>query len=349
MSRFRLIRWLWLLTLWAIPLLASGTGDRVRHHWGRGLWLPAQRLLIGGYANLTYKHLRDGQDHGSLDDLSLFLTWTPHPRVRLFSELELEDLITIHKDSIDSDRRFFSVERLYLDYLGGENWHLRLGKFLTPVGRWNVIHAAPLVWTTSRPLVTTHLFAPHASGAMVSAGFTPGDHDLDLSLYFDASEDLDPKRNPVSFRIAGGLRLNYAWSEHLETGVSYLHFKMARPVFQPDTDLFGLDFRWRWQGFEISGEFAHRRPNDGHASETGLYTQAVVPLGHHLFGVGRYEFIRGTHFLEEGTRKGDAHLQIVGLAWRPKPPLVLKLEYRFGQHNRQLADDGWLMSIATLF
>ncbi|HEB77305.1 MAG TPA: hypothetical protein ENI90_02115 [Methylothermaceae bacterium] len=333
--------WLWLLA--ALPLTLAA--EPVRYHWGRGLSLPDQKLLVGGYFNFTYENLRSGIDHASLDDLSLFLTWTPHPRVRLFSELEMEDLVTIRKDDIDSDRHFFSVERLYLDYFAGQNWRLRLGKFLTPVGRWNVIHAAPLVWTTSRPLVTEHLFAPHVSGFMATGSFG----DVELSGYFDASEALDPKRNPEAFRSGGGLYLNYEPTTDLHLGLSYLHFKMARPSFQPDTDLFGADFQWRWRRLEVSGEFAYRRPNNARRQERGLYLQAVFPLGHQVFAVGRYEFLQGTHFLESGPLHGTTHVEIAGIAWRPAPPLVLKLEYRFGQRNHRIAPSGLLMSVAMLF
>ncbi len=336
------VRHLWFLAL-LLPL--SLAAEPIRYHWGRGLSLPDRHLLVGGYFNFTYENLRNGTDHANLDDLSLFLTWTPHPRIRLFSELEMEDLVTLRKDNIDSNRRFFSVERLYLDYFAGENWRLRLGKFLTPVGRWNVIHAAPLVWTTSRPLATEYVFAPHATGLMVTGRFG----DLVLSGYVDASEALDPKPNPVAFRSGGGLYLAYEPESGFHLGLSYLHFKMGKPLFQPDTDLFGADFQWQWHRFEASGEFVYRRPNSGRDQEKGLYLQAVVPLVKRLFAVGRYEFLQGTHFLESGPRRGTTHLEIAGLAWRPAPPLVFKLEYRFGQHSRRIAPAGLFLSAAMLF
>jgi hypothetical protein len=43
------------------------------------------------------------------------------------------------------------VERLYLDYLHSDALATRLGKHLTPIGRWNLRHADPLVWTATRP------------------------------------------------------------------------------------------------------------------------------------------------------------------------------------------------------
>jgi len=345
MPSYRLLCWF----LWAIFIPEPGVAQSANYHWGRGWSLPQQQFLIGGYFNFTYEQLKDSPTQANLDDLSLFLTWTPHPRLRLFSELELEDVFTIEQGSIHTKQLFFSVERLYLDYFINPTWRLRLGKFLTPVGRWNVIHAAPLVWTTSRPLVTEHIFALHATGTMISTTFNLADRDLDLSVYFDASEVLDPKKTPVTFKNAGGLRLDYEVSPNWQVGMSYLHFKMERPSFQPDTDLFGIDFHWEWRRFEVSGEFAYRRPNTGNNSETGLYLQGVFPLVHRLYAVGRYEYLQGTHFLTSGTRNSTTHLQIAAIAWRPAAPLVFKLEYRFGQNNRGVAPDGFLASVAMLF
>ncbi len=341
----RLLYWLCLAIFIPAPVFAQPAN----YHWGRGWTLPEQQLLLGGYFNFTYERLKDNPSRANLDDLSLFLTWRPHPRLRLFSELELEDVFTIEQGAIHAKRSFFSVERLYLDYFINPTWRWRLGKFLTPVGRWNVIHAAPLVWTTSRPLVTENIFANHTTGSMLSATFNLAGRDLDLSVYFDASEVLDPKKTPVTFKNAGGLRLQYEASSNWQVGMSYLHFKMERPNFQPDADLFGLDFHWEWHRFEVTGELAYRRPNGGSDDEKGLYLQGVVPLFHRLYAIGRYEYLQGTHFLESGVHQGTTHLQIAALAWRPAAPLVFKLEYRFGQNNRRIASDGFLASVAMLF
>lgn len=35
---------------------------------------------------------------------------------------------------------------------------------LSPVGEWNTIHAAPLIWTTTRPMTTYRSFPEYTSG-----------------------------------------------------------------------------------------------------------------------------------------------------------------------------------------
>jgi hypothetical protein len=42
-------------------------------------------------------------------------------------------------------------------------------------------------------------------------------------------------------------------------------------------------------------------------------------------------------------------LGLIGVAYRPLPPVVWKLEYRLGAHNENLAPDGLAASFAVLF
>ncbi len=319
-----------------------------RYQWGRGLTLPALDLTIGGYANLSYKHFETKPAVGTFDDLSLFLTWRPHARLRFFTELELEDFATIGNTDT---RLFFSVERLYADFFANQHITLRVGKSLTPVGRWNLIHAAPLVWTSSRPLVTeTIVFPAHTTGLMVKGSFFPDQQqDLDLFLYADDSSDLDPKKQRLSFENGFGGRVVYQPLNGLQIGASYLDFKeLARGASKPRQHLFGLDLFWTRKQFEIQSEMVYRLAEGGHGDEKGLYLQGVAPLGFHLFAVGRYEYFDRSKNSLKGIKPVHINLGIAALAWRPYAPLVVKAEYRFGSNHRE-APSGFFTSIAFFF
>ncbi len=126
---------------------------------GRGLQLGETGLTIGGYSNVTLTRDEGREAEGELDDLSFFIVGDPLPRLHIFAELEYEDAFTIDEDGdFSSPDDVFTAERLYADIAVADAVNLRTGIFLTPVGRWNVMHAAPLVWTTSRPLTTEN---PH--------------------------------------------------------------------------------------------------------------------------------------------------------------------------------------------
>jgi hypothetical protein len=133
---------------------------------GRGLHVGDTGFTLGGYSNVNL--LRDEGHRAALklDDLSFFVIWDLTPRLHLFSELELEDLVAVDDHGQGgTNNHVFIVERLHGDVNLSDQINIRLGKFLTPVGRWNVIHAQPLVWTTSRPLATLLPFDPHITGA----------------------------------------------------------------------------------------------------------------------------------------------------------------------------------------
>jgi len=318
------------------------------YHWGRGLDLPGGVFNIGGYFNSTFQHIESQKDTASLDDLSLFISASPTDRLRFFSELELQELI-----STEGGTHFnaaLNVERLYIDFLATETASLRLGKFLTPVGRWNVIHAAPLVWTASRPLVTEEqLFPSRASGMMLTKTLEINEQDLDISVYFDDSADLDPLREEIDFDNAFGGRLNYTVFEQFQIGASYLNFKNKASVHQTRNQLFGLDLLLKKNGYELQSELIYRNADDFQGDEKGFYIQGVAPLGHRLFAVARYEYLDGTHQVGSKFVQGTTNLGITGLTWRPYVPLAVKAEYRFGSDNEIVAPSGFFTSISMFF
>jgi hypothetical protein len=82
-----------------------------------------------------------------------------------------------------------------------------------------------------------------------------------------------------------------------------------------------------------------------------LYLQGVAPLVGDLYAVLRYEAFQR----ESASVPGN--LGVVGLAYRPMPPLVFKAEYRFGSNfgnpppSVELGDfsEGFAASVAVLF
>jgi len=324
---------------------------------GQGLRFPALGLDVGGYLSLQYEHLHHRTPAFSVQDLSLFVSKRLGARWNLFTEMEVGDALKVTDQGQVNHETDFDIERLYADYRADPAVTLRLGKFLTPVGRWNMIHADPLVWTVSRPLTTEAPFARHASGAMLYGSVPAAGHDLDYWLFVDDSDLFDPqqRREPAfdspgatntagnSFRRGIGARLLYHFlQDRWRVGASYLHFRMQD---EPgERDLFGLDFYWDAQPLELSGEAVYRSRESLTADETrGAYLQAVLPLPAQLYLVARHERYR-TELLADPVR-----LNTLGLTYRPRPPVSLKLEFHRGSGNDSVAPDGWLTSLAVMF
>lgn len=329
--------------MWPFPAEPASLPFQSEYSLGKGLYVPGTGLTIGGYAAARFNSQKHEPWRFEVSDLSLFLAWENQGRWRVFSEVELEDALTYKEGaSLTTKENFLSVERLYADFIVSDALVLRFGKFLTPIGRWNLIHADPLVWTTSRPLATERLFDKHSSGLMLHGSVPFFGQDLDYAMYA-ATHDLDPKhsRDGLAFDHAAGGRLLYHLADQFEIGLSYLNFELQQKPSRR-SNLVGADFFWSRRQLEISGEFVYRYSGAPTLSdEAELYVQGVVPLGKGFFAVGRYEFVDAA-----GT---PAHVGIGGLTYRPISPLVFKLEYRAGANNRRLAPNGLFTSISVLF
>jgi hypothetical protein len=308
---------------------------------GRGYPLGDTGIRLGGYASVEVDAPRSGPWSFDVGDLSLFTTWEDDSgRWRFFSETEIGDALTAGEhQGLTTQEAHFELERLYLDYLFDDALSVRIGKFLTPIGRWNLLHASPLVWTTTRPVATESLFAKRATGLMLHGNLPATESNLGYALYADFTDALDPHRADNPFENAYGAHLLYSVADNLEVGLSYANYTLND---SPENryNLAGAEAFWSWRKFEVNGEWVFRA--GGSKDLWQGYVQGVAPLVSHWYAVGRYEY-----FQQE--QAPSANLGVFGLAFRPVPPLVWKVEYRLGAHNESAAPDGLYGSFAVLF
>ena len=306
---------------------------------GRGLSIGAAALTLGGYADMTWIRDEGERSRISLEDLSLFVIWDPIERLHFFSELEYHDVFDLDESgTADSRSDAATVERLYVDIGVSDAVNLRAGIFLTPVGRWNVIHAAPLVWTTSRPLTTRIPFDPDVTGLMLWGTFFPGKGALTYSLFDQFAKPIegDPDFQPADHSLGGRLQwdVDSGWS----FGASYLAARRGGDW----RHLGGLDFLWARRPLEIMGE-AIVDAGEGGAPQWGFYVQPVLALTSRLSLVGRYE-----HYAQGGPPP-QLNLITTGIDVRLLPTVVLKVEYEVVDRSSRTAPAGLRTSIAVLF
>lgn len=323
------------------PLSLASPLGAVAYIPGRGLRVGDTGLTLGGYSDVSVERDEGGPARVALDDLSLFIIWDPTPRLHFFSEQEFEDLLGVDDHGHGgTNRNTYSVERLYGEFAAADALNVRFGQFLTPVGRWNVIHAQPLVWTTSRPLATIVPFAPQTTGAMLFGSFFPSTGSLTYSLYgqFVNALDAEPAAPQPADRSAGA-RFEY-WSDSASSvGVSYYSFT-DKGQWQ---HLGGLDTFWRRGPMELMGEFAYVGAPRAAGNQWGLYLQSALQVWPRVYLIGRYE-----HF-EQRVPQPEVNLVITGLAFKPVPYVVLKAEYLFADHPAEESPPGLKASFAILF
>ena len=317
----------------------SAPGYQLGHGWQ----VPDTDLTLAGYAASSLDKQKDQPWTFDVDSLSLFLWWQAAERLKFFSETEVENALTVQQRRTSTDGAYLALERLYGDWTQSDALNLRLGKFLTPVGRWNLIHAAPLVWTTSRPLITFEPFPTNATGAMAYGTLTSVGAGLDYSVYGSIGKELRPNPKLDTFNKAYGAHLAYPLQPSVQVGVSFVNFEQ---VGEPGErkNLVGVDATWSQNRYEVTTELGWRFSNRGDASaERGGFLQGVVPLAERLYAVGRYEYFR-----QSGPDPG-VNLWLVGLDYRWSRALILKSEFSKGVDNKIQAQEGFLASVAVLF
>jgi hypothetical protein len=311
---------------------------------GHGLRLGESGFTVGGYSAVQVQNTPYSDSGVSLSHLSMFLWWENQSRLKLFSEFdrENESAVLPHQAGV-GEIHFLTVERLYFDYTPSDLLTLRAGKFLTPVGRWNINHADPLVWTTSRPLITSDLFPDNAMGVMALGNVQIMGRDADYAIYAASSHDLRTEPGKDPFNKAYGGRLNLAVAENMQLGFSYLSFNQRG---EPDEQkqLAGFDFFWASQGYELTGEAAYRMSSEGAQRDIkGYFIQGVAPLSERFFAVGRIESISRPDIAK------TARLSLLGINYRASRAVSLKLEFIHGVNTDIGTPVGFLSSVSVLF
>jgi len=259
-------------------------------------------------------------------------------RLRFFSELEYADVIDVDtKGHVDSPDEAATVERLYLDGAVSDAVNVRAGIFLTPVGRWNTIHAAPLVWTTSRPLVTERPFDPSVTGVMLYGSVFPAAGSVTYSVYDQFAQPIEgnPDYDPADHSLGG--RLQYDADGDWSAGSSYLAARRGGEW----RHVGGLDFLWSRRPLEVMGE-AIVDAGTGGGPEWGFYLQPVLAVSPRVALVARYE-----HYDAPGPFQ--LNIMTMGIAVRLLPTVVLKSEYQVVDRHTRAAPPGFRASVAVLF
>ena len=317
------------------PILSLPTpvGD-VRYTPGHGLRVGDTGFTVAGYAAADLLHDEGGPTTFTVENVDLFVTWDPLARVHLFSEINL-----VEREEPHEDLETFQTDRLFGDFAAFDWLNLRVGKFLTPVGRWNQLHARPLVWTTSRPLATNLPFDPYVTGAMLFGSRFPRDGRLTYSVYGQFTDNFDVEPPPQPMDRGAGARLEYASLEGWSVAGSYLAFVDAGRW----RHLTGVDTLWRRGRFELWGELAVQEPRRGPGRQWGFYLQPVVEVLPRIYLITRYEYY------DQPAPDPAVNIGVLGLAYKPWSFVILKGEYLFADHRAEEAPPGVKTSFTLLF
>lgn len=295
---------------------------------------------VGGYSSAGLTLHSRGDTEASWNEFSLIVTWDNETRWRFFSELELEEPLQWREgNSIETHQSYLDLERFYFDYNLSEKVNLRAGRFLTPAGRWNLLHAAPLVWTTTRPLVTRRMFPNSTNGGMFFGAVPLENLGLEYNVFVEALKDQHQDGEEILFKEIRGAHVGLTGKANV--GLTLMEFK-ERVAGDPQFRMIGFDVLYKQNGWEWSGEGYQRFYTDGKNGGSGAYLQAVAPLGQQWYAVARAETFQ--------RPKDDAVERVLlGVVWKRTPNQLLKIEVTGGQGEAPETPKGLLTSFAILF
>jgi len=320
-------------------------------------------FVWGGYASVTFNRPTrptvDGKRYDVSELAAALMAWGEiSTRASYFVEMDMAKRTYETWTGREAEHDLIPV-RLYLEYAANDLLRLRVGRFLTPIGQWNEIHAEPLTWTPMRPLATYRPFAKSLTGVLLAGEGSLKGHDTGYALFWAPGLDFDhdiESSEESSFVQAIGARVASEIHPDLYLGLSMAVLKRSRPLLLNDSlaepveleedpvdrTLLGADLRWTSTRAEILAEGNWLFPNGEEPYEGGAYLLGALRLVGSLWGVGKGEVYSPVDGREVTTGYG-------GLTYRHGPHLVVKVGHQFTSRYSHRVPDGWFVSFSSLF
>ncbi|MGB4499018.1 MAG: hypothetical protein WBI40_09980 [Methylococcaceae bacterium] len=309
-------------------------------------WTDA--ITVSGYAKITAEAVNEAPTSFALDDLSIFVSGKFNRWFNPFLEAEAYNMnIWKESDGFQFNNVHFAIERLYNDMQLTDDDTLRVGKMLASINHWNIVHAAPLVWTSTRPVTSNYARANYVTGLQLR-------HDFDalsghaLEVYVQPVEDFNHKvlsSHERQYETIAGAR----WIAHEDldyyVGVAFQHAQVAHSDEMRNS--ISIDGNWQHEFFELESELLFTNINTKevrqHGNDWGGYVQMAVPIIDKFSLITRYE-----HF--EFAEKTEAmNAELGGIVYRPVPSVSFKLEWQQTQGSTSHNQTGLYSSVAVLF
>jgi hypothetical protein len=305
---------------------------------------------VGGYTSVDLNVPRAESTRLNWNELAMIVTWDKNTRIKFFGEFDLEDVATYtHHQGLDFRDAYINLERLYFDVNLNEKANLRIGRFLTPLGRWNQLHASPLVWTASRPLVTTELYPSFTSGLQLFGTVPFNERSLDYQFYTAAMNSQPKSRGEMQYKDMHGARIainNILNFTDENAGLNTIGLNVSSYRDEESNgfkySLIGLDFLLEINRWELSGEAYTRKINHGQRGGSGAYLQSAYLIKNDWYWITRLESLHQPD-------ASNAERWIIGVTKRLKPNQLLKFEVVGGNGEYEDIPRGFTTSFAMMF
>jgi hypothetical protein len=314
------------VVLFQLGLMLSHASQAEGYELGQG-W-HAGNYYLSGYTNIELIDRFNAPARLDLDDLSLFAGGRIGQWANPFMEAELAKYTLIQQGGGNGHGDVI-VERFYNDAMLAEHDTLRVGKTLTPLGDWNLVHAAPLIPVITRPYTTARGFDAYMSG--ISWLHDPEDDVTpDVQLYWQPDNEWfkrPPGRTIRNFHDVLGGHVNMPLGLLNKIGASFQHGQLIETGEK--FTLYGVNAnkslgKLRLESEAIISRFSGTvlpgttRYHDNESGIFGLADYTITPKWHGILEGERYQ----DHTVNMPSRN-----TLIAVAYRPSAPVVWKLEY----------------------
>jgi hypothetical protein len=310
---------------------------------GQGLQINKQ-LNIGAYFSTDYSK-GSNIDKARLDDVAFLAYGNLSPNFSYLAELEsAPTYIKDYKNHSTQKNLKFHYERAYVSYTYSDNLSLRFGKFITPIGYWNLEPINVLRDTSSSPLYSSLMFPKFVTGIGTN-GYINEDDTLTYHLYLQVNNDIDEEYINIKNNFFLGSSLGYDVSNTFNIGGTLGYFKTKDII--KDVSLTQINAKYDNYPYLVQTEWAytdiHNKTFLTKAMQFGGYIQGMYNLTQKHAIVGRYEYFKDTQL---STIDAKQHIAVVGYSYRPIYAVSLKAEYQFNSHQKL---DKAIFSFSVLF
>jgi len=321
-------------------ILLSAQEDEDVYQLGQGFQVGSLPLYIGGYFSTEYQRSKDVTVY-NLDDLA-FLSYGNYEKFSFMAELEFKELYVRTKVG---DRTFthkdthLYIERLYIDYTLNENYMIRVGKFNSPIGYWNLVPINVLRDTSSHPITSNILFPAFTTGALLN--YTSyNSEEIKVDVTVQNNTDLEDEYN------------NYKTDKHYGLGLTYtqnsLSLKINGGLFQKIPEYFSkkqlyymlLALEYDSNNFKIMSEVGSQKSDHEFTTDYAGYIQGL-----YRFNEKHNLIVRAESFKTNLTPQAQ-HIGVLGYTYRPIYPIAIKAEYQLHSTSR---DNELLLSFSMMF
>ncbi len=309
---------------------------------GGGKKLGDLPLYLGGYFSSDYRSASETPENQFRFDDIAFLIYGSSKKFSYMSEFEFKEFYVKEWSDGNTTTKLHNklhTERLYFDYNYDENLVLRVGKYNSPIGYWNLMPINVLRATTSSPLSSSMIYPKYTTGIDFSY-LSFSDYEVKIDFLAQNNNDFDDAYNNFQIDKHYGLGVTYSKNDlSLKLNGGYFHTK--KKVLPSDDIYYWLaSLKYDNDHFKIMGEFGTQFEKNGLLVPYSGYIQGMYRVTEQHLPVIRFE-----SYSSNVSRKKDQFV-ILGYTYRPIFPMALKAEYQLHKDNEK---DKALFSFSVMF